>query len=259
MSNEEKKKARQSRKEARRERRAAKPSKIKQSFMEMSGGVRNVREIYHEMNLQMNGEDIPEEPAEEASETAHVPKMRHAKGMFKIRTGLRTGDVFYFMMDHEMRTASGILGMVVDIAVFLLFIISLFSGKGSSILITLCIMIMTLLVVGPTNIWLQAISAARKANAEDRGATYTFSTAGFDILYDTGDYVRFKWDDVYSVREGRQDFFIYLDYNDGIIIPKKDIAAAGRKAEQFAELLTEKVGEKFVVKNKKNLKKTPKV
>lgn len=248
MTKEEKKLVKAEKKQARKERRAQNPSRVRRSITEVKGGVESVRELYHEMNLQLNGEFEPDaeyDEAEETEELQHVAHMRHAKGKFKIRTKPTTWDMLGFIVDNELRTPSGIIGAVIDVAVFILFIVSLFSGSGYSIILLLVVFILTVLLIGPFSHLPQAYSASKNACSEEGGAEYTFSTAGFDIQYNSGEYIRFTWDSIYRVQESKAGFYFFLDEGDGFVIPKKDLAAAGRKNDQFEELLDSQIGNRF--------------
>lgn len=248
MTKEEKKLARSERKEARRERRAQNPSQIRKSISEVSEGVQGVREMYREMNAQLQAgyepeetDDVPEEP----EETKHVAHMRHAKGKFKIRTKPTTMNVLGLIMDNELRTPAGVMGVAIDVVVFLLFVVSLFSGSRFSILLLLAVFVITVLLIGPVSHLFQAYEISKRACSPEGGAEYTFSASGFDIAYSDGEYVRFGWDKLYRAQESKNSFYIFLDEGDGLLIPKADIAAAGRKPEQFEELLEEQVRDKF--------------
>lgn len=243
MTREEKKQAKLEKKELRRERREKNPSRIRSSFTEMSGGVQSVREIYREVNKQVKDGYMYDE--DENDDPKRVPHMRHAKGMFKIRTKPTTMDVMGFMFDHELRTPAGLFGIVVDISVVLLFIVSLFTGNGNSVLLLFGVMVLTLMVVGPLSHLVQAANISKNACSENGSALYTFSATGFDIQYQSGEYTRFTWDELYRAQESKRAFYIYLEEGDGFLIPKADIAAAGRKSEQFEELLEEKSGNRF--------------
>lgn len=248
MTKEEKKQLKAEKREARRERRAQNPSRVRRSIAEVSGGVQSVRELYRDMNVIMNEGYEPEENDGETEESVNPQKishMRHAKGKFKIKTRPTTEDIWGFILDNELRTPVGIVGIGVDAAVLILFIVSLFSGSLYSVILLLVVLLITLLLIGPLSHLVEAYRISKNACSEEGSAEYTFSEAGFDIQYNSGEYARFTWDRIYRIQMAKEAFYFFLDEADGFVIPKKDIAAAGRKTEQFEELLEAKTGDKY--------------
>lgn len=221
-------------------------SRIYAAVGTVSSDVKAVRTIYREVGRQLREGYVPtEEPIEEET-VGSFEKMEHSRDKFTVSANPTVGDLFKFLYASEFRTASGIFSVIITLAAIILFFVSLFEGSGATFVIVLAIMVAVLIIFGPGNYYIKALSM-HKQMVNNGFSTYCFSNNGFDITNASG-YVAFTWDEVYLAEMRKDAFYIYLDVNDGFPVLFEDLAKAHRSPKQLKELLEKRVGDNFTVK-----------
>ena len=231
------------------ERKKLHPGPFRRSFLVIKEETEGIKNLYRDMNSkerENSDEALPNDESFDISEASEEDlKITHVRGKFKILARPEPSDYYEFMIRYQISSVSGIFSVLISISALVLTVIAIVSGSSPEVIV-LCFMILLLLMlVGPFNYFIKALRLSKLSASETNSKEYCFSTKGFDISSKNNEYIAFRWEDVYSVRELKNVFYIFLNPDDGMIIPKKDIEATGRKSEQFTELLEKKCPEKI--------------
>ena len=231
------------------ERKKLHPGPFRRSFLVIKEETEGIKNLYRDMNSkerENSDEALSNDESFDISEASEEDlKITHVRGKFKILARPEPSDYYEFMIRYQISSVSGIFSVLISIAALVLTVIAIVSESSPEVIV-LCFMILLLLMlVGPFNYFIKALRLSKLSASETNSKEYCFSTKGFDISSKNNEYIAFRWEDVYSVRELKKVFYIFLNPDDGMIIPKKDIEAAGRKSEQFTELLEKKCPEKI--------------
>lgn len=240
----QKKEIKLQKKSARRKKRDEKPGPFKRSYLQMKSKALIVRDMYKEMNRQIKTGEIENHEAEELpynEAEVQVDRLRHAKGKFVVTAHPGSDDYFWFLFLHEISTPAGLGAAILNVVAVILLIISLINSSQSSIIL-LAVVLLTLILVGPLSTLIRARRLAGLVKGKGHTKTYCFSAAGFDINDSETGYTACEWSSIDRIREAKNNFFFYMNGDEGFVIPKADITAGGRKTEQFAKLLKEQVG-----------------
>lgn len=238
----QKKEMKLQKKSARRKKHKENPGPFKRGFMQMKSKAQMVGYMYREMNRQMKTGEIENKEEEllfNAETEVQSDRIEHAKGKFVVTAHPGSDDYFWFLFLHEISTPAGLGAAILNVVAVILLIISLINSSQSSIIL-LAVVLLTLILVGPLSTLIRARRLAGQIKGHNK--TYCFSAVGFDINDTETGYTACEWSCIDRIREVKNNFFFYMNGDEGFVVPKADIIAGGRKTEQFSKLLTERVG-----------------
>lgn len=248
------KKTRKQRKEEKKakkeEKRRLHPGPLRRSANLIKSETEGIKSLYRDMkdnSGKAKNKEYEDESFDNFGESENI-KISHARGKFKIQVRPSLADYYEFMLRYELSSVSGIFSVLISISALVLTFIAIFSGANAGVIIICVLIVLLLMLVGPFSYFIKALRLSRLSSSADNTKEYCFSSKGFDISSKSGEYIAFLWDDVYSARELKKAFYIFLNPDDGMIITKKDIEASGRKSEQFSELLYKKCPEKINIR-----------
>ena len=253
LRKEEKKRLKAEKKKIKEEKRRLHPGPVRRSVNLIKNETSEIKNMYQNMkDVSDLSEAASDKSADESfdapeniEETGHIS---HVRGKFKILVRPSLSDYFNFMLRYELSSISGFFSVIVSAASVILLIIAIITGSSFETILIILMIIFLLMLVGPFSYFIKALKLSGISSDPNNTKEYCFSSKGFDISSKNKEYIAFLWEDVYSVRETEKTFYIFIGPDDGMIIPKKDIEASGRKSEQFSELLYKKCADKMNIR-----------
>lgn len=173
-------------------------------------------------------------------------RMEHSEPSFKIAAKPDKKEMFNFMFYHTYLNVMGILALVIGIAAIVLLIYNLVKGntENQKVMIFMFAAIVLLFIMNsPITLYFKAKKQAESVAKPENTIIYTFSDAGFDMARGEDEYMAYKWDNIFKIKEDKGGFFIYLTKNQAFIIPKPDLDG---KTDAFKAMLKEHVTGKCI-------------
>lgn len=189
-------------------------------------------------------------PSRNNQDAPEKKRMEHTEPSFKIAAKPDKKEMFNFMFYHTYLNVMGILALVIGIAAIVLLVYNLVKGntENQKIMIFMFAAIVLLFVMNsPITLYFKAKKQAESVAKPENTIIYTFSDAGFDMARGEDEYMAYKWENIFKVKEDKGGFFMYITKNQAFIIPKADLDG---KTEEFKSMLKEHVtGKCFFMKD----------
>lgn len=164
---------------------------------------------------------------------------------------INENDMFFFMLSHVYGKLSSKITLIFSIICLLLFPIS-FSWNDIFTSVVLLFGALIYLVVSPLMLLLQSKKQMSSNQVFQNPILYKINNTGFYVSQ-VGDWVEFRWENLYKVIETKRSFLFYISKDQSFIIPKRLLES--NETDKIKDFISTKVNtSKNKGKSKKNTK-----